>query len=124
MTAGYCRNPSPDCRRPAAGVAYSVQTCTKRPGNGPRVRQLLDLTPNLSGSNEVFKGLSGKSLERKEDGVLVERSNWSPGGMTFDVTGDGTSDDVMVFNVGVANEVLVNLAVADSSAWIMSCLHL
>ena len=48
LTADYCRNPSPDCRRTAAGVGYSVQTCTKRPGNGPRVRQLLDLTRNLS----------------------------------------------------------------------------
>ena len=32
----------------AAELPGSVQTCTKRPGNGPRVRQLLDLTRNLS----------------------------------------------------------------------------
>ena len=32
----------------AAELPGSVQTCTKRPGNGPRARQLLDLTRNLS----------------------------------------------------------------------------
>ena len=32
----------------AAELPGSVQTCTKRPGNGPRARQLLVLTPGLS----------------------------------------------------------------------------
>ena len=45
-----------------------------------------------------------------ETGALVEGSDpshYSHGGMTFDATGDGTADDVMVFNHRSSNTVLV-----------------
>ena len=47
-------------------------------------------------------------LTKVDTGPLVARTDNSNGGMLFDATGDGSADDVMVFNAGEPNEVLVS----------------
>eukprot|EP01043_Picozoa_sp_COSAG02_P131302 COSAG02_NODE_69115_length_200_cov_28.702970_1_plen_66_part_11 len=60
-----------------------------------------------SGANEVLVNGGRGGYSRLTDSVLVERSDVSYGGMLIDATGDGSADDIMVFNYH-ANEVLVN----------------
>eukprot|EP01043_Picozoa_sp_COSAG02_P058940 COSAG02_NODE_7420_length_3023_cov_12.110465_2_plen_557_part_01 len=59
-------------------------------------------------ANEVLvhDGVGGWS--HLDSGPLVERTDCSHGGFVFDATGDGTADDIFVFNHNEANEVLVH----------------
>eukprot|EP01045_Picozoa_sp_COSAG04_P002464 COSAG04_NODE_90_length_26856_cov_18.273723_20_plen_2565_part_00 len=72
----------------------------------------------VGGENELLLNDGAGGFARVASGVAVERSDWSLGGIVFDATGDGTADDVMVFNVDTwdsglgeyvgNNEVLLN----------------
>eukprot|EP01050_Picozoa_sp_SAG11_P042209 SAG11_NODE_19330_length_469_cov_0.724324_1_plen_133_part_10 len=63
---------------------------------------------NADQANEVLLSDGAGGYSRLESGPLVERTDTSYGGFSFDATGDGTADDVFVANADQANEVLLS----------------
>eukprot|EP01043_Picozoa_sp_COSAG02_P061662 COSAG02_NODE_8330_length_2612_cov_84.701955_1_plen_633_part_10 len=104
----------------SASVLYTVATCgvlIERSDNS-NGGMLIDATGdgsaddvmmfNSGDANEVFVNGGSGVYSRLTNSVLVERSDNSYSGMLIDATGDGSADDIMVFNSGDANEVFVN----------------
>eukprot|EP01045_Picozoa_sp_COSAG04_P043668 COSAG04_NODE_14419_length_569_cov_0.517021_2_plen_129_part_01 len=57
--------------------------------------------------NELLLNDGAGGFTRVTSGAAVERADWSYGGIAFDANDDG-DQDVMVFNSGQANELLIN----------------
>eukprot|EP01045_Picozoa_sp_COSAG04_P010696 COSAG04_NODE_661_length_11448_cov_24.495903_1_plen_1474_part_00 len=92
--------------------------------NFPSYNEETDEESWVGGENELLINDGAGGFTRVTSGPAVERTDRSNGGIAFDATGDGTADDVMVFNdcgervydeetdeeicVGGENELLIN----------------